>query len=277
MTTAYKPVAGTNAIEMCTVIVRFAAPAPSDVFERIRAAGAQVAADNNLPAIQQITIPPQLLNVIGMQLPPFPQNVVYQRFAPNGQPEIELRCEQSALTLQVRKYEGWTKLAQLLENTVIKLVPEYLSGLPAIASVGIQYDDKFLGGSAADAPPAAELIREGCPWITVYDRASRLQWHSTFGMFLREEAEGRELINVNYTVSEQADPAGVMERDVLLTVLVSENYDIPHESPLIVTRETGGGVVRDLLVKARAKQRRILEEVLSDPYLAAINLTKDQV
>lgn len=275
MTLRYRPAAGSHAIDVCTVAVRFAATTPPEAFDRIRALAAKLALENDLPATEQLALPPQLMNIIGFQLPQMPVGVVFRRFAPNGQAEVDLRCEPSAVTLQVRKYEGWTKLMGVLDSTLIQLVPEYLTALPAITGVSIQYDDRFLGGPVDEVGPASDLFREGSPWVTVYDRSTTEQWHSHFGIFIREAAEGRELINVNVSVNDQQLDEG-LERVVSLTLLVAESFDIPGQSPLIVSQEEGATAVRNLLVRARARHEQIIEEVLSDTYLQAINFKKSK-
>jgi hypothetical protein len=270
MSLGYQPAAGTHAIDVCTVAIRFAAVASSDAFERIKTLASAIALENDLPATEQVGLPPQLINAMGLPGSPMPLGVIYRRFAPNGQADVELRCEPSAVILQVRKYEGWSKLSDLLDKTILQLVPEYLSVLPAITGVQIQYDDRFLGGPAKEASPAAELFRQDTSWVTIHDRETRQQWHSHFGIFIREHDQGRELINVNVNVNDQLQ-ASETDRVVSLVFLVAEMFDVPGESPLIVSQEDGVTVVRDLLGRARRRQKQLIEQVLSDAYLRAIH------
>lgn len=269
MSLPYRPIADSHAIEACTITIRFAQSVDPETFAAIRARAKKIADSLDLPAEMQLSMPQFLGGIVPQQLVP-QMGVVFQRFAKNGQVETELKCELSAISLTIRSYPGWQELRAFADATILELVPLYMSVLPAISGVSIQYDDKFDGGPANQAGAAGEIFRPGTPWVVIYDAKSTQQWHSTMGIFVPKTENCRELLNVNVTVNDTPQAGGESVRYVGMTIVVSENFDVPGQPPLIVEQERAGQCVGDLMDVVHARQREILHEVLSDDYLSAI-------
>ena len=267
MTLPFEPLAGHNAIESCTLVIRFATPIDAQSFEAVTSQAATLATANGLPGRQQ-QVMPQI--VFGAGIPTnLPVGISFQRFATDGQVEAELKCENQAVTLTVRKYDGWAGFYQFAANVVLPLLPTYLGTVPAIASVLLQYEDLFLAVSGN--PPAGEIFRKDTKWVTIYDRTSDQPWHSHFGVFITQSDAHRRLVNVNVTVADQVRaPHNVARRMAGLTVLTGEMFDVEGQPPLLVERGREDQIFSDILQNLHSYQKTILAEVLTDEYLSAI-------
>ena len=267
MSLLFKPVSGSHAIDTCTVTVRFAQAVDAQTFAAISHIAKMIADSNDLPANQQVVFPQ-------MFMPPgFQQGnltgTIFQRFAKNGTVETELRCEPGAITLQVRSYAGWPSLKAFIDRTMLQIVPLYISSLPAISSVQIQYDNKFISINS-EAPAAGEIFNHDTKWVAIYDPLTVQPWHSHFGIFISQSANKRELINVNVSVNDQASAELAMQRIVNLTILVGQNFDVFDQPPLITSEQDASNAINSLLEQSHNRQKQILQEVLSGPYLHAV-------
>lgn len=268
MTLSFSPCSGKHAIETCTIVIRFFQPIDQQTFAELVSAAKKIAAENDLPASHQFALPPMLVEM-GMQFAGQQAGHIFQRFASNGQVEAELKCDLQSLTLQVRTYDGWEALTGVISRLVMPLIEFYVGTVPAISSVTMQYDDRFSGLPGARAS-AGELFREGSPWVTIYDRSTLEAWHSHFGIFLPCTNDRRELVNVNVNVNDGFSADGATHRNVALTIMVAEAFDIPGRQPLIFDAGEAKETVTGLLELAHLRHRQILQEVLADTYLEAI-------
>jgi uncharacterized protein (TIGR04255 family) len=275
MTMSFLPVAGRNAIDNCVLNVRFPHQPDQATLGAIRAEAARIAQENDLPSSQQVMVAQLFVGAPASPFSPISPNQpqaasVFQRYAPDGKVVAEFRCDPQGISLQTRLYESWDNLLAWVEKTILVILPFYMRAIPAILGVSLQYDDIFYANFSENPPSAFELFREDTKWVTLHDRKSEQQWHSHFGMFFLQSSQQRELVNVNVNVSDLVEAAGSWRRNVALTFLVSEAFDIPGEMPLILDRENAGAAVLELFRKAHDRQRQILEEVLADAYLVEI-------
>lgn len=260
MTLRFQPSAGHHAIQVCTVVVRFAAPADPSTMARILQMASDLAAANNLPATQQM---------MTMGTPEAAPAAAYQRYASNGTVVAELRCEAQQVLLQIREYNGWKALVKDLQNTLLRLVPLYLAGLPAILNVLMQYDDRFDAVEGGDIS-AAEVFRSDSSWIAPRHISSEQPWHCHTGGFTEIDDSRRRLINVNVTCNDQLlHQVDGPRRIVGLTLLVAENYDRPSGA-LILEPGNAAPALLETLTEIHDAHKAMLSELLSDDYLNAI-------
>ena len=269
---SFAPVSGAHSIESCLVAVRLAQAVDPNLFTAIQAFAQKIAQENDLPGHQSMALPPF---VAAMVPQPFVQGNahVYQRFAPNGTIEAELRCEPQGIIFIVRKYDRWAQLRSVLDRTVLALLPMYLGALPAIQAVQLQYEDAFV--SQGDDLVAGRLFRPESRWINLYDRDTNQQWHSHFGIFLQESEEKRQLVNVNVNVNDNISPdRSLLQRKVSVMTLIGDMFDIPGQQPLILDPADAGAAVGAMLDQLHDQHKIILQETLTDEYLDAVGFEK---
>lgn len=266
---AFRPLAGSNAIESCNLSIRFPTPIGEDVFKAVFDTADVLAASNNLPARTKIEPPAFLANIPGA--PALATAATFQRYATDGKIEVDLRCETQTLAFTVRSYSTWREFYDAVERLVFPLLPIYLSSVPAITAIVLQYEDVFLAKEGVERPVAGEMFRSDTKWVALYDPTTDQPWHSHFGIFLPKTNANRELINVNVTVADQVrSPANVPQRVTNITMLTGDMYDVPGEMPLVVPAGEEAIVVGTIVQSLHGTQRTILGEVLTDSYLAAI-------
>lgn len=270
MTLLFRPIKENNAIESCFIIIQTQQPIDADRFKVIQEVARAVASEVDLPSVVSSGIPAPIMGLMSMlNAQPAPlTTLIAQRFAANGEVTTELRCEAQGVVLTVRDYTSWKALRELIEKTILKLLPLYLDGLPAIRSVRIQYEDKFVANQNGPVS-ASELLRPDCPWVAQHNPNTDMEWHSHYGLFIGKGENQRELVNVNVTVLNQPDSAEI-KRLADLTILVGEQFDIPGMPPLIVEPARSSEVIGGILDEVHYRHKTILQEVLSDPYLDAI-------
>ena len=71
-------------------------------------------------------------------------------------------------------------------------------------------------------------------------------------------------------MNDQLNPASGTQRTARLTILVGEMFDVPGQPPLIVDAAEVSNTISGIFEKVHSRQKQILQEVLSDPYLEAI-------
>lgn len=269
MTTSFLPISGRNAITNCLVNLQFLQGADSETMDLIQKEAKLIADDNDLPAVNRLTIPQIIVgNLAPSQSQQF--GVVFQRYAKDGQVACELRCEQNAVTLKISEYSRWQDLQYLLANTIYRIAPLYMSVIPAISAARIQYDDLFVSDFTSSPPAAGEIFREDSKWITLFDRDSTEQWHSHFGMFFPNDELGRDLVNVNANVNDGLDLAGSWKRSVSLTILVGRTFDVPGQTALILDKSEVPSALPKVFDTIHDRQKDILQQVLADSYLNII-------
>lgn len=275
MNLEFEPVAGTHAIEACTLTIRFFQPVAGEAMAEIAKTIEKVASDNGLPGKQQIAQPALVFGFENFGAPPPSFGFIsYQRYAPDGKVVAELKCEAAAISLTVREYMGWASLIDFAERTLIEVAKAYLKVAIALTGVTLQYEDRFTS-DPGDKSTAA-VFRPKSRWINSSFVDVPQPWHSHFGLFLPKGVADRELVNVNVTVSDvHMLPLGDLKRSVALMILVGHLFDVVGEAPLSFDENCDlSAELRSLIDGVHVRQRAIFNEIISDDYLIAVGAKK---
>ena len=273
MSLEFTPIADQHAIEACAMVVRLFQPLDPESMDRLREELFAIPSAADLPSKHAMTGATFFFGPQGVAAPPPPVTGgwLFQRFAPDGKVQAELRCEAQAITLTVREYDRWADLMAFAERTLFPALQLYMQTFPVLAAVLLQYEDKFW---AADNDVSTNaLFRDDTQWVNISHKGSKDPWHSHFGMFVaRDRPNNRELVNVNVNVLDMVIPSEQVERRAAaITVLVGDMYDIPQQEPLTFSSpEEGVEYARRSLSISHERQRKILNNVLQDDYLRAI-------
>lgn len=223
------------------------------------------ASESNLPAVinrQVISFPAGT-----PQGPVSFQPAGWQRFAANGEPEVTVLCDEGTIQFSTRNYSTWVEIRETLANFFERLSRIYASEVPAVTAFQIAYLNEF-DKEAPGFNSGAEVFRENSEWLV--PNVSRFEdaWHSHVGWYERVSINRRRLVNVNAANKTQASPITSEPLTVVSSLfLIAEKYDILGESPLIIPLNLLRQQIVNHLDEAHEREKEILKQVVSDPYL----------
>lgn len=257
-----------HAIGEFSASIAFFRPLSGNAFGRASSALSDYAASNGIPAPvnqQVVTVEFGVQGVVPtVNQPP---SAGWQRFAPNGEADLTVSCDLQSIHYVSRNYTKWVEVRDQLADFFVQVGSAYLSEVPALSTIQIRYTNEFR--SVTSEPRSAdELFRESNVWLVPALSRFKDAWHSHMGAFEDISGNHRRLINVNVDCQRQKSP----DRDLPSTyitnlIIVSENYDVPGEKPLVIPPQLFREVLLHNLDSAHAREKDILRELYSDPYL----------
>lgn len=257
-----------HAIGEFTATVRFFKALSGNTFARAAAELAAYASAHKLPAPVTRQVISFQLDQTGATAPiTTPQIAGWQRFAPTGEPDVTILCDDSSIQYVTRTYTSWIEIREVLADFFCQIGEIYTSEVPAVTSFQLQYLNEFRDTSES-FNPGQELFRSENDWII--PNVSRFQdaWHSHCGSFEQLSEQHRRLINVNVDCRRQPFPGLAHPASLIsLLILVAENFDVPGEQPLIVPPNLLRQQLLENFDSAHTREKAILSELLVDQYL----------
>lgn len=257
-----------HAIGEFSAIIRFANGISASTFAKVVGELNQVAKELDLPApvnLHSVTI------AIGNSNGPKPEPINstgFQRFASNGEVACALVCDAETITFTLRDYERWDKVLPVLTNQIARLAAIYATQVPAVRSFLVQYLNEF----RAKGPHIMltdELFKGESRWLAPIGRYNEHPWHCHVGEFQNADVNYRHLVNVNFDISPNTFTQGHPPLNYAkLLILAANQYDLPNAGPLIVDVDNIAGEIERNFNTAHSLEKRLLNEIISDEYIA---------
>lgn len=260
-----------HAISEFSATLRFFAAVGPTAFSAVRTAAEEEAKDLGLPAQIHRQVLQFQVGQVPTSPPPAPlAGFGFQSFSKSGEVDTVLLCEPDNISLSLHDYSSWEDVCSQVVRTFGKVGRPYLDEVPALGSFTVYYQNEFRSIEPG-VHQASEILREGTSWIAPFAHECEDAWHCNVGRFVGRSPISRYLINVNAAVEITPLP----DKSDLFTVfrlgiLISANYDIPGLPPLPVTTEGFERTLLEHFDDIHGLEKRVLAEVLSDPYLERI-------
>ncbi len=257
-----------HAIGEFSATINFASAVSATTFAKVLAVLKPIADELELPApvnIQTFNIaignptvqPPQALNGAG-----------FQRFAKTGEVACALVCDSDSITYTLREYDRWKDVISVLVEKISQLAAIYVSEVPAVRNFLLQYVNEFRA-TTPYIQSADELFRSGNRWLAPLALKNDRPWHCHVGEFLDAADDYRNLVNLNFDVSPQSAIQGEAPRNyVRVLILAANQYDLPSKGALVTNADAIAGEIQRNFNAAHALEKRILNEIISDDYIA---------
>lgn len=265
-----------HAIGEFSAIINFAGGVSASTFSMVLAALKPVAKNLDLPAPINI----QTVNIAfggpaGAQSQPV-SGAGFQRFATTGEIACALVCDANSITFTLREYERWHDILPLLTEQIGSIAAAYASEVPAIRSFLLQYQNEFRANSP-HVWNTDELFKQDSRWLAPIAKSSEQPWHCHVGTFSEANGSFRSLVNVNFDVSPHVFLAGEAPRNyVRVLVLASNQYDVPTVGALVVSPDNIASEIERNFNLAHALEKKVLNEIMSDAYIAIMGEGADE-
>lgn len=234
----FEPVHEAHAIEQAAVTLQFSRPVDAANFKNAVAAFRQRFAAGDGAALpgdlqfQQATFGFQLGN-LGPGLPS--QAVagmghIFNRTSPSGVIEKELRLDASSIIFRTTVYTRWADLAAEVKGFLDVLLPFYGDPLP-IASLGYTVVDKFLWNGPSGQCDPQLLLRPQSKYVCPHIFNVQDMWHSHTGVFLKESASTKRLLNLNVDCLDEVLPTGDTRTVISIATVVTDSFNQPGYQP----------------------------------------------
>lgn len=200
--------------------------------------------------------------------PPLPDGKGFQRYSPNGEIEESLFCETNEIRYTLRDYVNWDTTRTRLSDAFSILLEKYKKFIPAISSIRIQYLNEFRAREGSTSS-CGEIFRSDSKWIAPHLIQSDESWHCHTGQFISTDEDFRHLVNVNCDVAPAPWPPTDETRNFAKVLIMAANqYDIPGIGPLILKDFDPKSLLLQNLDQAHSLEKRILNELIADEYIA---------
>lgn len=232
--TRFEPIHEAHAIEQAAVTLQFGRPIDAvsfknavDAFRQRYAVGDEAVLPGDVQ-IQQATFGFQIGN------PAFAQpnqaglsmGHMFNRTSPAGVVEKDLRLDNSSIVLRTSVYSRWAELAADAKGFLEVLLPFYGDPLP-IASLGYSVVDKFIWKGPAGQCNPQLLLRPQSKYVCPHIFNEPDMWHSHTGVFLKEDASTKRLLNLNVDCLDEALPSGDTRTVVSIATVVIDSFNQP--------------------------------------------------
>lgn len=254
-----------HAIGEFSAAVTFFQPVSANTMAKAVTELAAYARENNLPAPVNTQV---FTFAVGQATPPSAQQVAgWQRFSSAGEPEVTVTCDEVSIHFATRTYSSWAEIRPILSAYFARISQHYVSEVPAITGFQIRYLNEFRNVNA-EFDPGTELFRAPNDCIIPNVARFRDAWHSHCGWFETVSQNRRRLVNVNVdckvgTIPQVSHPVTTLG----VSLLVSERYDVPNESPLVIPVGELEAHITEHLDDAHSREKAVLAELFADDYL----------
>ena len=246
------------------------APTFADVARKLTA----LAESLNLPA----PVPIQVMAAVGQQSSPgvtqttTQMGMGFQRFAANGEVETSLICDGDEIAFTSRDYTTWEEMKPAVLRVFVDLSAPYVSEVPAIKSLRLQYTNEFLS-IKPDVHRPTEIFKPKSQWIAPFAYSLDQAWHCHVGRYFPIDDNQRMLVNVNCNVAKvKRQETDDLHSYVSVVLLSGCFFNVAGGRPLIVTEEDTEHALDQLLEDAHVLEKKILAETISERYLAAMGV-----
>jgi uncharacterized protein (TIGR04255 family) len=176
----------------------------------------------------------------------------------------------------IRDYDCWGTTLPLLLDVFTRIGSVYLSEVPAIKSVTVQYLNEFRARTT-EVQEAREIFRQGSNWLAPFYIDAKDFWHSHAGIYEPISDNSRFLLNFNADVVSQAflgeSEARLYAKALILSAI---HFDILGQSPWVVEENAFLSGLSDRLNDVHRREKQLLAEVISDSYLAVMGEGADE-
>ena len=271
MTISFALRRGHHAINQFGASLNFFQPVSASLFATLLARVQEIARREDLPA----PVNRQMIqfNVgLGTPIPSQVSSIGFQRFLPNGETDLALIVDNMSITVESNNYQGWEKISSFLLSVFNEIGLIFLTEMPLVRSIGIQYQNEFRAISS-QIRSANEIFNSRSPWIAPFYLSSEDIWHCHVGVFQPTSENSRDLIQVNTdNVYQKVAP---LNEDMLYSrvlVAVSSNYDIPGKSPLMVEPDVLESRIGVDLNRLHGLAKDIVRATFADEYIRLMNV-----
>lgn len=199
----------------------------------------------------------------------------YQRYSEDGEVAISLICDPQSITLSRRDYSRWHKVKPEMLTALSRLIEVYIREVPAISSIKVQYLHEFLANSDG-VTTAAEIFRGDSRWLAPFHQEQAGSWHCHTGVYLPEEGDRRQLVNINCDVTDvQSHPQEPSRLYVKALIMAGCFYNITGKRPLNVNSMTLPSSLEENFEASHVLEKSVLEQLVSDEYLAQMGVFDD--
>lgn len=265
MTLAFKQRRDHHAIGDFRAEIGFFRSVGASTFAKVVLEMEAYARENKLPAsLNQQVIAIELSPSQSVQSQP---HSGWQRFSSDGQVEIAIVCHDSGLQYIKRDYSSWPQVRAELAIFFERMCTIYMAEVPAVISFSLSYLNQFRTQNSL-YNSGQELIREGTGWVVPNIARFEDAWHSHTGCFELLADNERRLINVNVDCTQQSLPnKDTLETYISVLIAIAQRYDILGKSPLVIPPNLIKEQILGNFDKAHEKEKQVLAEIFSDPYL----------
>lgn len=148
---------------------------------------------------------------------------VCRRIQPNGSIEAELQVDRTSVTFRTSIYSRWDETWSNAKLYFERIVPIYSLSL-TIASIALNYVDKFVWSGPEDECKADYLLRSDSLYISNHILTLNDLWHSHTGAFLKKDEYTKRLLNINLDCLDEADIQGT-RRVVAITTVLTDMFN----------------------------------------------------
>ncbi len=230
----FQPVHSAHSIEQVMFVLQFHRPLKPENFASVKSLTEQFRTE--LPGggpIQsmafaiggptpQFSVPPPQLPITGH---------VLNRTAPDGSLESELRVELGSMSFRTTRYSRWATIWGSAHRYFGTFLNAYFSGGAQLASVSLNFVDKFVWHGEIDNCDASKLLRNSCDYVTPQIFNRRDLWHSHTGAFERFDQQTKRLININFDCLDEI--SGIHPRRVIsMTTVWTDMFGQPGFEPV---------------------------------------------
>ena len=266
----FEPIHEAHAIEQAALTLQFGQPIDAlhfkgavDAFRQLFAVGAGA----QLPGEVQIQAPIigfQIGNAAVQQLSASSSGHVFTRTSPAGVVEKELRLDNVGVVFRSAVYTRWTDMAGDASRFLDVLLPFYGDPL-SIASIGYTVVDKFLWKGAPEQCDPTLLLRPRSKYVCPHVFDERDMWHSHTGVFIREDAHTKRLLNLNLDCLEEVLPSGDTRRVISVTTVVTDSFNQPSYQGLTpVPLHSAGSFVSSKMDAVHDFSKKVFAESIND-------------
>ena len=265
----FEPIHDAHAIEQVALVALFSQPLEEDQLTIAFTVAEQFRSE--LPGTHQLQLQTISIGLVGMS-PKSPGGLFGKLFTStrkDGSIESELRVDRNGITFRTTAYTRWAGIWDQARRYFETLFPLYIAGAE-IASVALNYIDKFYwDGNAAEMRPDS-LLRVGSPYVCPYVYQATDLWHSHMGIFLRLNESIRRLVNINLDCNDENPPT--RRRVVTVTTVLTDMLNQPGYSAI----RLGDSATKFFCDRARelhADNKAILGQIVNDQMCRRIGLT----
>ena len=265
----FEPIHDAHAIEQVALVVSMSQGLADAEFNAACAAADRFKAE--LPGTQQLQFQTIALGAFG--IPPAMGAFggrVFTSSRKDGSIESELRVERHGIGFRTTAYTRWPLIWEQARRYFETLLPFYLAGAE-IASISLNYVDKFFwdGDSLAMAPNL--LLRPGSAFICPHVFEAKDLWHSHMGVFQRADQAIKRLLNINLDCLDENQPAP--RRIVTITTILTDMLNQAGYAPLH-RPDSGTEFFCMRANQLHEDNKTLLAEIINDRMCKRIGLTE---
>jgi uncharacterized protein (TIGR04255 family) len=209
---------------------------------------------------------------LAVEQPQFPDlsSLVYERLAPDGQPQRGLRLEANSVQVLRADYTRWSEVWPGVRELLKTVLPACLQGR-AVAALSIHYIDLFgFNGPASEFRPDMVLNPES-PFIPAHVFERKLDWHAYTGWFEEVDLPVPHNVLSNVNVDVLAPPEG--DRVLQISLVHTVRFREALNGSDAVLEETNGESALDRFMSAiHNYDKRVLGKVLNSEAQELIGL-----